>query len=339
MTVTFARGTDERIAWLRNIPFIAVHVAPLFAFVTGVTRFDIALCGALYVGRMFCITAGYHRYFSHRAYKMGRIMQFLMAFGGATAAQKGALWWAAHHRHHHRFSDTPEDVHSPLKGFFWSHVGWIMCSKYTATDYAAIKDFAKYPELVWLNKYHYVPPIMLGAACFAAGGASALVVGFFLSTVLTYHGTFFINSLAHVMGRRRYVTSDTSRNSLALALVTLGEGWHNNHHYYQSTANQGFFWWEIDISYYILRVLSVFGLVHELRTPPQHVLSANRLSDGYPDIGMFDATFAKAVAALENGQHGASEHCQQRARELDELVESTRQAALRIAKMPAKTLA
>jgi len=267
---------------------------------------------------------------------MGRFMQFLMAFGGATAAQKGPLWWAAHHRHHHKYSDTPEDIHSPLKGFWWSHVGWIMCNKYNATDFAAIKDFAKYPELRFLNKYHLLPPIALGVAVFLVGGWSALVVGFFLSTVLTYHGTFFINSLTHLFGRRRYVTTDTSRNSLILALVTLGEGWHNNHHYYQSTANQGFFWWEIDISYYVLRLLSLFGLTHDLRTPPKHVLESNRLRDGHVDIGMFQANWAKAVASLENAAHSASAYYEQRRQAVDELVQSTREAALRISKMTVK---
>jgi stearoyl-CoA desaturase (delta-9 desaturase) len=289
----YARASDERVDWLHNLPFFAVHLVPLFALVTGVTAFDVALCIGLYLIRMFCITAGYHRYFSHRAYKMGRVMQFLVAFGGATAAQKGPLWWAAHHRHHHKHSDRPEDIHSPLRGFWWSHMGWIVCRKYRGTDLEAIKDFAKYPELRLLNKHYLVPPVMLGVLCFALGGWSALVTGFFLSTVLTYHGTFVINSLAHVMGRRRYVTTDTSRNSLVLALITLGEGWHNNHHYYQSTANQGFFWWEIDISYYVLRVLSVFGLVWDLRTPPKHILDKQRVRDGVIDVGMRDAEAAR----------------------------------------------
>jgi stearoyl-CoA desaturase (delta-9 desaturase) len=336
MSKAFERAADERIDWIKNSPFIAVHLVPLLAFFTGVRLSDVLLCIALYVARMFFITAGYHRYFSHRAYKMGRVMQFIFAFGGGTAAQKGALWWAAHHRHHHKYSDTIDDVHSPLKGLFWSHVGWIMCNKYNATDYDAIKDFAKYPELRFLNKYHLLPPIVLGVAVFYFGGWSALLIGFFLSTVLVYHGTFFINSLTHLFGRRRYVTSDTSRNSFLLALVTLGEGWHNNHHYYQSTANQGFFWWEIDFSYYVLRVLSWVGLVRDLRTPPAHVLAANRIRDGYVDIGMFDANWAKAVASLENARNSANEYYEQRKRAVDELVESTREAALRISKMTVK---
>ena len=296
-TQVTVRPPEERIDWLTNAPFFAVHFIPLLAFVTGVTRFDVLLCLGLYVARMFFITAGYHRYFAHRAYKMGRVMQFLMAFGGASAAQKGPLWWAAHHRHHHKFSDQPQDVHSPLKGFYWSHLGWILCRKYQPTDLDAIKDFAKYPELRWLNDNYLVPPILLGIACFALGGWSALLVGFFLSTVITYHCTFFINSLAHVMGRRRYVTQDTSRNSFVLALITLGEGWHNNHHYYQSTANQGFFWWEIDISYYILRLLSLFGLIYDLRTPPKRLLTKHRIQDGYADIGMLAASASARQSA------------------------------------------
>jgi stearoyl-CoA desaturase (delta-9 desaturase) len=328
-TQTFARAPDERVDWVHNIPFFAVHLVPLFAFVTGVTRFDIVLCLVLYVARMFFITAGYHRYFSHRSYKMGRVMQFLMAFGGATAAQKGALWWAAHHRHHHKYSDTPEDLHSPLKGFWWSHVGWILCRKYRPTDLEAIKDFAKYPELRWLNKHYLVPPVTLAVACFWMGGWSALVVGFFLSTVMVYHGTFFINSLTHVFGRRRYVTTDTSRNSFILAVITLGEGWHNNHHYYQSTANQGFFWWELDVSYYMLRALSLVGLVQDLRTPPKHVLGKQRISDGHPDIGMFEAEFATTMAKLGNARDNPGVYAETRKRALEALVESTREATLR----------
>jgi stearoyl-CoA desaturase (delta-9 desaturase) len=227
--------------------------------------------GLFYV-RMFGITAGYHRYFSHRAYKTSRWFQFLLALLGTTATQKGVLWWAAHHRDHHKYSDEPKDIHSPRqRGLWWSHLGWILSSKYDRTKLERIQDFAKYPELRWLNRYHVIPPILLGVACFLVGSWPLLIWGYFVSTVLLWHGTFTINSLAHVFGSRRYQTTDDSRNNWLLALLTMGEGWHNNHHHYQSTANQGFYWWEVDLSYYVLRLLSIFGIVWDLRTPPLHV--------------------------------------------------------------------
>ncbi|MDH5675590.1 MAG: fatty acid desaturase [Myxococcales bacterium] len=332
MTPAYARPADERVDLIHNIPYLVLHLAPLGVLWTGFTSFDVALCAGFYVLRLFFITAGYHRYFSHRAYKMGRVMQFLMALGGTLAVQKGPLWWAGLHRHHHKYSDQIEDVHSPLKGFFWSHMGWIMCRKYRETPTELIKDFAKFPELRWLNKYHWVPPLALGFVVFFAWGASALFFGYFLSLVLAWHGTYFINSLTHLFGRRRYVTTDTSRNSFILALLTLGEGWHNNHHYYQSTANQGFFWWEIDISYYILKVLSWVGLVRDLRTPPAHVLEANRIRDGHADIGMFQAKWASAVAYLENARAQAGEYYGERKRAIDEIVETTTSAAQELAR-------
>jgi stearoyl-CoA desaturase (Delta-9 desaturase) len=333
MRKAFERTEEERISAGRNLPYLAIHLIPLLAFWTGVSRADVLLCVALYCARIFFITGVYHRYFAHRSYKMGRAMQFVMAVGGTLAIQKGPLWWAGHHRHHHKYSDQHNDVHSPLKGLFWSHMGWIMCRKYDPTPTELIKDFAKYPELRWLDRYHLVPPTVLGVIVFLAGGWSALVVGFFGSTVLCWHGTYLINSLAHLIGRRRYVTTDTSRNSLVLALLTFGEGWHNNHHYYQSSANQGFFWWEIDISYYILKVLCWVGLVSDLRTPPKHVLAANRIRDGYADIGMFQANWAKAVASLSSAKTRAGEIYEDRRRALDQLADSTSQAAQQIAKM------
>lgn len=270
------RPADERIQFLKSVPFLLVHLAPIGLFFTGIRPRDLVLIAVLYVTRIFFITAGFHRYFAHRTYKTSRVMQFLLAFGGMTSLQKGVLWWAGHHRVHHKYSDTDRDVHSPKRGLFWSHVGWILCRKYQHTEWNLIKDFAKYPELVWLNKYHVVPGVILGAGCFLYGGWSALWA-FFLSTVLVYHGTFTVNSFTHVWGSRRYATTDTSKNSLLIALITLGEGWHNNHHYYQSSTNQGFFWWELDISYYVLRLMSLLGLVRDLRTPPRHVLQRNRL--------------------------------------------------------------
>ncbi len=259
--------------------FLFVHLLPLGMIWFPPSTRDLLLCLGLYYLRMFFITAGFHRYFGHRAYKLGRVMQFVMAFGGGMAMQKGALWWASHHRWHHRFSDTDRDPHNSNRGFWWSHLLWIVCQKYGKTHYETIKDYAVYPELVWLNKHHIVPPIVLGTLVGALGGWSAFFCGFALSTVLLYHGTFSINSLTHKWGKARYKTGETSKNSFLLSLVTLGEGWHNNHHYFSSTANQGFFWWELDISYYILRVFSWLGLAKDLRTPKNRARFKNWVDD------------------------------------------------------------
>jgi stearoyl-CoA desaturase (delta-9 desaturase) len=244
----------DRIQWMKSLPFFAVHAVALATpLLAPVAWRWIALAAALYAVRMFAITAGYHRYFSHRAYRTSRAFQLVLAAIGTTAVQKGPLWWAAHHRDHHRFSDGPDDVHSPLeRGFWWSHVGWFLSARWDATRIDRVRDLARFPELVWLDRWHLVPPVALAAALFLAGGLPALLWGFFVSTVVVWHATYVINSLAHVIGSRRYETGDGSRNSLLLALLTFGEGWHNNHHFYPGSANQGFFRWEIDHSYYAL---------------------------------------------------------------------------------------
>jgi len=258
---------------LKSVPFWGVHVAAVVGpILLGWSWSGLGLAIGLYYLRMFGITAGNHRYFSHRTYKMGRVMQFLMAILGTTSLQKGVLWWAAHHRTHHKFSDEPQDIHSVRqRGFWWAHVGWILSMEHDETDWKKIPDLAKYPELVWLNKYHLVVSIGFAVLLYVVGGAWALTWGFFVSTVLLWHGTFTINSLSHVFGRRRYQTTDDSKNNWFLALITMGEGWHNNHHHYQRATNQGFFWWEIDTTYYALRVLALTGLVSDLHTPPGHI--------------------------------------------------------------------
>jgi len=251
--------------WIARTPFILVHLTPIALIWTGISAGDIALCFALYFIRMFFVTAGYHRYFAHRSFKTSRVGQFLLALGAQTSAQKGVLWWAAHHRDHHRYSDGPEDPHSPKMGFLYSHIWWIIDPKNRPTGFDKVKDLTRFAELRFLNKFHWLPAATLGFACWLWGGWSALVGGFFLSTILVYHGTFVINSLSHVWGTVRYNTGDTSRNNFLLALVTLGEGWHNNHHRTPGRARQGERWWEVDISYTLLRVAEWLGLVSGLR--------------------------------------------------------------------------
>jgi stearoyl-CoA desaturase (Delta-9 desaturase) len=273
-------GHDEPhndIIYPAMIPFLLVHAAALGVFWTGVTATAVVLCISLYLVRMWALTAGFHRYFSHRSYKTSRWFQFFLAFLGQTSAQRGVIWWAATHRHHHRHSDTPEDVHSPKHaGFLFSHVLWIFSPQKNDPDYSTVQDLAQYPELRFLDRHPYFPAVLLAVACYLIAGAPGLFLGFFVSTVILYHGVFAINSVAHVVGKQRYVTADDSRNNWWLALITLGEGWHNNHHHYQSSTRQGFYWWEVDISYYVLKALSWTGLVWDLRAPPKSVVEGEQ---------------------------------------------------------------
>ena len=248
---------DDDIVYPAALPFVLFHAASLAVIWPGVTWPAVAIGMMLYWLRIFAIGAGYHRYFSHRSYSTSRAFQFVLAFLAQASAQKSILWWAAKHRHQHLHSDTPHDVHSPRqKGFLYSHLGWIFARRHAEVDLLKVSDLARYPELMWLHKYELVPPVALGVLCYLAAGWPGLVVGFVWSTVLVYHATFCINSLAHVRGSKRYVTGDDSRNNWILAFFTMGEGWHNNHHAYQSSARQGFRWWEIDGTFYILKILS-----------------------------------------------------------------------------------
>jgi stearoyl-CoA desaturase (delta-9 desaturase) len=251
-----------------------MHVACLAALLTGVDAGDLALCAACYLLQMVGITAGYHRYFSHRSFKTSRAFQLALACLGCSASQRGPLWWAARHRHHHRHSDTAEDRHSPVvHTLWWSHVGWVLAGEAPGSRHAeAVRDLSRYPELRWLDRHHALPALALAGVCFLVGGWGGLVWGFFVSSVLSHHATFLVNSACHLWGSRRFATSDASRNNLLVAVLTLGEGWHNNHHHYQSSANQGFRWWEVDATYYLIRLLARVGLVWEVRTPPRAML-------------------------------------------------------------------
>jgi stearoyl-CoA desaturase (delta-9 desaturase) len=263
----------DDIIYPDTVPFLLVHLACFAAFWTGVTKEAVILCISLYFFRMFVVTAGYHRYFSHRSFKTSRVFQFILGFLAQTSAQRGVLWWAAKHRHHHKHSDTELDVHSPShKGFWYSHVGWIFTLRHDAADFSTISDLTKYPELRWLERNKYTPAAILAVVCYLWMGWVGLVVGFFWSTVLLYHGSFMINSLAHVFGKQRYVTGDDSRNNWFLAIFTLGEGWHNNHHAYQRSTRQGFRWYEFDGTFYGLKVLSWFRIVWDLGEPPPELV-------------------------------------------------------------------
>jgi len=276
---------DRQIDWWRTIPFIALHLGVLAVFWVGVSMTAVVAAIALYALRMFAITAFYHRYFSHRAFRASRAAQFVFAVLGATAVQRGPLWWAAQHRHHHAHSDDDTDHHSPRRhGFLWSHMGWFMAKESFRTRLELLPDLARFPELRFLDRFDVLVPALLALGLYALGewlaaarpalgtdGPQLLVWGFVVSTVVLYHATFTINSLAHRVGSRRFDTRDDSRNNFWLALLTFGEGWHNNHHFYPGSARQGFRWWEIDLTYYGLRALAATGLIRELRPVPAWV--------------------------------------------------------------------
>ncbi|MCA8962271.1 MAG: acyl-CoA desaturase [Planctomycetes bacterium] len=273
-------------------PFFALHLLPLLAIFTGTTWVDWAVCFGLFFLRMFAITGFYHRYFSHRGFETSRTFRFVMAFLGCTASQRGPIWWAAQHRHHHLHSDSARDVHSPRqRGVLWSHMLWFTTRGAFDTPSRYVRDWLRVPELRWLERWNWIPPLVFASLVYASGeavavtwpasgtsGLQALVWGYGIATVVLYHATYTINSLAHRFGTRRFETGDDSRNNFWLALLTLGEGWHNNHHHYPSSARQGFYWWEIDLTYYGLVMLSSLGLIRNLRPVPRPALVKNRRS-------------------------------------------------------------
>ena len=284
-------NNPEKIEFLRILPFILLHLACFTVFFVGFSATALIIAVLLYALRMFAITGFYHRYFAHKAFKTSRFVQFIFAFMAASSAQRGPLWWASHHRHHHANSDKPDDSHSPVqRGFFWSHISWFLTNKNFNSKNERVKDLLVYPELKFLDRFDVIAPLFLAVSLYALGaaleiyaphlqtsGLQLLVWGFAISTVVLYHMTFTVNSLAHVWGKRRFNTSDQSRNNSLIALLTLGEGWHNNHHHFPSAARQGFYWWEIDLTYYGLKILSALGLIWDLRKVPAEVLSNKRI--------------------------------------------------------------
>lgn len=283
-------ASDRSIDVVRVLPFIGLHLACLAVFAVGVSPVAVAVFALSYAIRMFAITAFYHRYFAHRAFRASRPVQFIFALIGATATQRGPLWWAAHHRRHHKTADREGDPHSPREGLLWSHMGWFLSRAHFRTEWEQIPDLARFPELRWLDRFDLVVPVAYAVGLFALGafleriapglgtsGWQMLVWGYVLSTVALIHVTLTINSLAHRFGSRRFETADDSRNNPWLALLTLGEGWHNNHHHFPGSARQGFYWWEIDISYLVLRLMSSVGLVRDLKPVPAGMLEHRRV--------------------------------------------------------------
>lgn len=284
-------ASSKKIDWVRGVPFLLMHVLCLGVIIVGWSPVALAMAALFYAVRMFAVTGFYHRYFSHRTFKTSRVCQFIFGVFGCLAMQRGPLWWAAHHRHHHAHSDDELDLHSPrCHGFWFSHLFWFLTPQALPTKHKFIPDLAKYPELRLLDRFEVVIPMLLAAGMFGFGvllntlyphlgtsGLQMLVWGFLISTVLVYHATYLVNSAAHRVGTRRFDTKDDSRNSFWIAILTFGEGWHNNHHHYPNSARQGFYWWEVDITYYLLRLMSWCGLIWELRPVPGRVLNVRKI--------------------------------------------------------------
>ena len=295
-SITDEAGSDRRIDWLRALPFIGMHAACIGVIWVGVSPFAVATALVLYAVRMLAITGFYHRYFSHRSFETSRAVQFVFALLGAAAVQRGPLWWAAHHRHHHRHADRPDDTHSPSQeGFLWSHLGWFLSRANFPIRQERIPDLLRFPELRFLDRFDILAGAVLAVSLYVLGvllqrlapelgvsGGQLLIWGFFVSTVVLYHATFTINSLAHRFGSRRYATPDESRNNLWLAIPTFGEGWHNNHHHFPASARQGFYWWEIDITWYFLKLLESVGLIWNVRPVPRSRRDAGRIAGTTP---------------------------------------------------------
>ncbi len=273
-----------------SMPLLVMHVSCVGVFFVKGGWPAAIICAVMYLLHVFALTAGFHRYFSHKTFKTSRAVQWILAVLGTTAAQRDPLWWASHHRVHHETADTEADTHSPRHyGFWWAHMGWVMKRELMETRFEKIRDFARYPELMWLNRHPYTPPVILAGLLLALGaglnrlqpgwgvsGPQFLFYGFFLSTVLVYHVTFCINSVSHIIGRQPYETGDDSRNNWVLGLLAMGEGWHNNHHRYAVCTRQGFRWWELDLTYMILRALHWIGVVWGIREPPAALLAERK---------------------------------------------------------------
>lgn len=285
---TFMEKKSKLRVLSRFLRHFAFHLLPLGAIFTGVQLWYLWWFIPLFAGRLFFVTAGYHRYFSHKSYHVNRVTQFILAFLTQTSIQKGVIWWAAHHRRHHHVSDQDGDPHNAKKGFWWSHMGWVYADETQEADYSLVPDLTKYPELVWLDKHPFFPPFVLGLIVLLVGGWGPFFFAFGLANIGVWHFTYMINSVSHAVGTRRFATVDSSRNNPVLGLLLLGEGWHNNHHAFPTSVRQGFYWWEVDITYYILKVLSFTGIVRNMKYPPKSAYVHRRVKDGHLDLGMMN---------------------------------------------------
>lgn len=260
--------------------FWIVQASALLVFAVPCSAGLIALWAVSHFLRAIGLTLAFHRYFAHRAFQMHRAARFVWAFIGTAAMQKGPLWWAGHHIHHHKYADREGDPHSPMvSGIYYAHIGWFLNDtkhdKIDATN-PVVRDFSKAWEIRLLSDYFFVPPLLLALTLFLVGGLPWLVWGFCLPTVTLAHSTFAINTVNHLFGSRRFDTIDESRNNPLTALFAVGEGWHNNHHRFQRAARNGFYWWEFDPTWYVIKLMSFVGLAWDLQPVPERIYAEAR---------------------------------------------------------------
>jgi len=263
-----------------QVVFWIVQASALLVFAVPVSAGLVALWAVSHFLRAIGLTLAFHRYFAHRAFKMNRVTQFVWAFIGTAAMQKGPLWWAGHHVNHHKYADREGDPHSPMvSGLYYAHIGWFLNdTKHDRleTTNPVVRDFSKFPELRFLDTYFFVPPTLLALSLYLTGGFTWLVWGFCLPTVTLAHATFAINTVNHLFGSRRFETIDESRNNPVTAFFAVGEGWHNNHHRYQRAARNGFYWWEFDPTWYVIRAMQALGLAWDVQPVPERIYAEAR---------------------------------------------------------------
>lgn len=255
-------------SWAAAIPYLLVRLACFGVFWTGLGWANAAWLAGGFLLRMWALTVGYHRYFAHRAFRTSRPFQFLLALAGSTCLQGGVIWWAETHRRHHRNADTPDDLHSPhFQGWFYSHYGWFLDTRHRDTRLGNIPDLARFPELVFLDRWHFVVFGLLATIVGLTAGLGPMLWAVFVPTVMMWEITHWVQSFSHSWGGyRRYESSDQSRNHWLLGIVGLGE-FHNNHHRFPGSSRQGHVWWEVDAGYWSLRLLEILGLVWNLNIP------------------------------------------------------------------------
>ncbi len=259
----------QRLNWLTTVVLILLHmgaVAALFMFswrVLAVTAFLYWMTIGL------GISMGYHRLHTHRSYRVPLLLEYFFAVCGSLTLEGGPIFWVATHRLHHQKSDLPGDPHSPRDGAWWSHVGWILLGETNHNNTRVLSkyapDLAKHKFYVWLNNYHWVPLTVLGVLLFAIGGLPLFLWAGCLRVVVGLHSTWLVNSATHMWGRRRFETRDDSRNSWWVALLTFGEGWHNNHHAHPTSARHGLAWYEIDHSWILISIFRFFGIAKSVK--------------------------------------------------------------------------